>query len=268
MEYQTWREATLEKLTQILQPANQVLSLSLFGSLSNPEIAKDKWSDIDALLIVADEALDKYFPSIDWLKPLGKIFALQQSSNKQSQCSKVIFSDFKKIDLVISTRSKLIAGKPFWTKQKFVFSNSPEAKQIMQEKALPSIPDNPNDYDLKKLSDQFWFISFVVVTKVIRNDLLIALHLALDLYRNCLLLGMWQRDRETGTYIHRTGGAKNTLLVKEMDIKIEDLSKKGVLLLVEKCRQEFDKLALEWDPDYTPHLPIFKKVLEMAEEEI
>lgn len=267
MENDSWRDETLELLKQILQNDNQVLSLSLFGSLANPEVVKDKWSDIDALLIVEDTALDKFFPNIEWLSPVGEIFTLQQSSHGVSHATKVIFKDFKKIDFVISTKSKIIEAKPFWTKQKFIFSNSDEIKQVLDEKALATIPDNPNDYDLEKLTNEYWYISYTVITKVIRKDLLIALHLAIELYRLCLVLGMWLRDKETGTYIHRTGGVKNDLL-KKMNVKLEEISGNGILSLVEQCGREFDKLSLEWSPDYDPHLPVFEKLLTEARKDL
>lgn len=263
MDNDSWREETLDLLTNILQPDKQVLSLSLFGSLANSEIETDRWSDIDALLIVDDAAFDKYTLSADWLAPLGKIFSIQLSPN----VIKVIFDDFKKIDLVINTKSKIINEEPFWTKQKFVFSNSDEIKKILEEKALTTIANNPNSYDLVKLANEYWYISFTAVTKLIRNDLLISLHLALELYRICLILGMWLRDKEAGTYIHRTGGVRNNVLEK-MNIKLEEMTKEGILNLIEQCGEEFDKLALEWSPDYNPHSPLFKKVLTEARKDL
>lgn len=267
MENDSWREDTLELLKQILQPNNQVLSLSLYGSLASSEIEKDSWSDIDALLVVEDSVLANFYPSIEWMSPLGKVFVLQQSSHDQTSTTKVIFEDFKKIDLVITTKSRIIGSKPFWTKQKFVFSNSEEIKQILEEKALITTPDNPNDYDLEKLANEFWYISFTVVSKVIRNDLLIALHLALDLYRLCLVLSMWLRDKETGTYIHRTGGIRNDTIEK-MNIRLEKITEKGILTLVEQCGREFDKLALAWSPDYAPHFPIFERLVNTARKDL
>ena len=168
---------------------------------------------------------------------------------------------------MITTRSKIIQEKPFWTKQKLVFSNSDEISQILEEKALTTILDNTNDYDLEKLINEYWYISFTAVTKVMRNDLLIALHLSLDLFRLCLVLTMWLRDKESGTYIHRTGGIRNETIEK-MDIQLDNITGQGILTLIEQCGKEFDTLALEWSSEYTLRYPVFKKVLTKARENI
>ncbi|RJP47492.1 MAG: hypothetical protein C4584_00365 [Armatimonadetes bacterium] len=267
MDDPLWRESTIKKLTQILQLDNQVLSLSLFGSLVNTEVEKDKWSDIDALLVVEDAAFSKYSDSSDWLNSLGEIFVIMRSTGEQNQTTKVIFSDFRKIDLILLTKSRMLRKKPFWTKQVFVFTNSTEVKQFLEDNALKTELDNLNVYDLDKLANDFWFLAFTAVSKVVRNDLLIALHLALDLYRNCLLLGMWLRDKETGTYIHRIGGVRNDL-VEKMDIKITDLSKEGILNLIENCGKEFDKLAKEWSPNYEAYAPLFKTAIDQAKKDL
>ncbi len=267
MDNESWREQTLELLKQILQPNNQVLSFSVYGSLANTEVEKDRWSDIDALLVVENSALDSFFPNIEWLKQLGEVFIVQQSSNDITHVTKIIFNDFKKIDLVITTKSKILEMEPFWTKQLFVFSKSDEIKQILEEKALTKVPDNSSTYDIEKLANEYWYISFTVVIKIIRNDLLIALHLALELYRLCLVLGMWLRDSDTGTSVHRTGGVRNEI-IENMDIKLEKMTKERILSLVEQCGKEFDKLALEWSPNYAPKLPTFERLLVEAKKDL
>ncbi len=55
----------------------------------------------------------------------------------------------------------------------------------------------------------FRFKSILAVSKkVVGGDLLIALHLAQDLIRDCSVLGIILRDRATGTNIHKYGAGE------------------------------------------------------------
>lgn len=191
---------------------------------------------------------------------------MQQSSNDHVNTTKIVFEDFKKLDLIVTSKSRILKGEPFWTKQKIVFFHSEEIKQQLENIKLNSKSLDLTEYDLGRLSNDFWFLSYTAVTKVMRDDLLIALHLTLDLYRYCIILGMWLRARETGTNIHRVGGLKNDL-IENMDIKIDDFSKKGMLNCIEKCGEEFDKLASEWTADYIERFIKFKTILSKAQED-
>lgn len=268
MEQHTRKQEILRGLEVILKSDEGVLSLSLFGSLANGEVEKDRWSDIDALIVVRDDALERFFPSVSWLSPLGDVFAIQQSSSEDRKTTRVIFKDFEKMDLVITTESAVKDRSPFWVKQKLVFSRSETISSILEERALEIVRPNVwRPYDLEPLVNEFWFVSFVAVTKVVRDDLLIALHLALDLYRDCLLLGMWLRDKETGTHMHRTGGT-GADVAKRLDIRLGEISKENILSLIKQCGGEFDKLALQWSPGYVPRLPAFEKVLTLARKDL
>lgn len=260
-----WREKTLHELDLLFKDNPDVISLSLFGSTSKPDVQVDRWSDHDVLVIVKDGALGKFYPTREWLKPFGDIFAIQQNEDEIHCNIKVIFSDFKKIDFVLTTESKAKNELKYLTKQMVIFSKDHSITELLQEAPL-SLPNN-TVYDFDKLIQDYWYWSFVAVTKLIRNDLLISLHLTLDLYRKCLELGMWLRDRETGTNVHRTGGVRNDLIEK-MNIELQGSSKKDILELIEKCGKEFDKLALEWDSNYEIHFSTFEKMLSLAKEDI
>jgi predicted nucleotidyltransferase len=79
METDLWHETTLQRLTIMLQSDPGVLTLAVFGSYLRPEVL-DVWSDLDLLLVVDDQALKRFFPALDWLAPLGTIYAHEQSS--------------------------------------------------------------------------------------------------------------------------------------------------------------------------------------------
>ena len=45
-------------------------ALGIFGSAAQAA-EQDAWSNIDAVVVVADDALARFHPSVDWLTPLG-----------------------------------------------------------------------------------------------------------------------------------------------------------------------------------------------------
>lgn len=76
MDVTLWRENIIESLKNIFDNKSDVLSFSIFGSLSDDTIEKDRWSDIDAMLVVEDTAFDKYFPNVEWLSSMGTNFSM------------------------------------------------------------------------------------------------------------------------------------------------------------------------------------------------
>jgi hypothetical protein len=95
----------------------------------------------------------------------------------------------------------------------------------------------------------FRFKSMLAVYKVVRNDLLIALHLALDLIRDCSVLGMMLRDRATGTNIHKYGGMGNEVIA-QLEITQKPFTSIGILDSILESNEVFEKLASEWSSDY------------------
>ena len=260
-----WRDEALLQLEKIFRDDSDVVSLSLFGSTSKHDIKPDRWSDHDILLVVKDGTLDKFYPTREWLRVFGEIFGIVQNKDDIHCNVKVVFSDFKKLDFVICTEIQAVHELKVLTRQKIVFSKKESITEL-----LINAPVNLGFYEefpFTNLFEDFWYVSFVAVSKLIRNDMLISLHLALELYRKCLELGMWMRDRETKTNIHRVGGHRNEL-VENMSIQLQGSSKADIVELIEQCGREFDKLAKEWSVDYKEHFSTFEKLLTLAKEDI
>lgn len=247
MNNQNWRAELIDNLRIIFNNDQNVISFSIFGSLTNKDNV-DQWSDIDALLVIDLNGINKYYPSTTWIEKLGNIFTIQQSKNLNGGTTKIIFDDFRKIDLIIATDEDILSDKIQLSKQEIVFSKSDKITQKLNSINTSNNFDI-NSYNIEKLASEFWFLSYTAITKIVRNDLLIGLHLALDLYRYCLILAMWLRDKKTGTNIHRLGGSNNEL-ISQMNLKLDDLSKSGILNFIKKCGEEFDKLAYQWSPNY------------------
>ena len=189
-----WQEQTVEELQSVLRSRQEVVALALFGSTLSSERELDSWSDVDCLLVVSDEAYPGFFPSTSWLHPLGDLFTHQRSENNFHRTLRACLADFRRIDFVITTPSRL-------------------------------------DH------------------KVVRDDRLIALHLALDLVRDCCVLGMMLRDRLEGTHIHREGGIGNTV-VADLQNTHADYTRNGILDIIEQSAVQFDRLASEWSEAY------------------
>src|SRR5947209_13699309 len=93
-----WQEATVHELIALLEPNEAVRALLLKGSLANPHIQPDTWSDVDVTVVVADGLLHTFFPTIAWLAPLGELYTFSQSSDELKATTRACFTDFRRID--------------------------------------------------------------------------------------------------------------------------------------------------------------------------
>jgi hypothetical protein len=80
---------------------------------------------------------------------------------------------------------------------------------------------------------------------VARGDLLIALHLALEMVQDCCVLGMLLRDRAEGTAHHRHGGIGNDR-VRELEATRFPYTAAGILDMIEQAAVVHDDLASRW----------------------
>lgn len=64
----------------LLEANEAVRVLLLKGSSANLSLQVDTWSDVDVTIIVADGALEVFFPTIAWLAPLGAEIGLPKTA--------------------------------------------------------------------------------------------------------------------------------------------------------------------------------------------
>jgi hypothetical protein len=69
-----WQESMLDDLKSKLVPNEDVIGLLLYGSFSKPELLRDEWSDIDVLVVVQDDRLVRFFPTVEWLTAFGSLY--------------------------------------------------------------------------------------------------------------------------------------------------------------------------------------------------
>lgn len=269
MNSKDWINSALNELTERLKGDENVITLCTFGSINESTVMLDRWSDLDILLVVKESAISNFYPSLEWLAPLGKYFAVEQSISKNSYTSKVIFEDFRKIDLLIVSESninpELLLNKNLNT----VFSKSNRVSEIINTPT--SFATNNSGiadlYEINALSNEFWYLSYSVLVKIARNDLLIALHLTLDLYKKCILISLWLRDKKSNTNIHRLGGPRNNDLEK-LYFPPSSISRASILVMLENITRIFEELAIEWSKDYTPKYKTFHNLLLESKESL
>jgi len=262
----------LEKLISYFEPQEDVLGLLLFGSLSKSEFQPDYWSDIDILIVVKDNQLDKFFPTVDWTEFFGKLYTFEQSSDDFKCTTRVCYENFNRIDFVFTTEAKLVRvdewpSNPFSTGIKTMFSRSIIVDQIAGRGNHQPKISSVTEEQFAELVRKFRFKSMLAVYKVVRDDLLIALHLAQDLIRDCCVLGMMLRDRETGTNIHKHGGTWNQL-VEQLGSAQKRFTPQGILASIEASNQVFEKLACEWSSEYRENRHLLLSWIEKAKLEL
>ena len=267
-----WQENMLGILLSHLEPNEDVVGLLLFGSLSAPEFLSDDWSDIDLLLVVKDGNIEEFFPTIEWLAYFGRLYAYSQSADDYKYTTRACFEDFTCIDFVITTESKLSAidewsSIPFSSGVKVMFSRSKIIDQIAKKQFGRANTSPATQEQFLELVRNFRFKSVLAVYKVIRDDLLIALHLAEDLVRDCCVLAMMLRDRTTGTNIHKNGGIGNQF-VASLEVTQHPFTSIGILESIKASNDVFEKLALQWSGSYQENRQLLLDWIERAKGQL
>jgi hypothetical protein len=265
----SWQESILHDLISYFEPDEDVLSLLLCGSLTKPEAQPDEWSDIDILLVLKDGKIDDYFPHVEWLTHFGELYTYSQSADRFSCTTRVCFENFNRIDLVITTEEKLAHwhSNPLLSGARILFSRSETVDEIVGQEYVRQEMSSATQEQFLELVRDFRFKSMLAVYKVVRNDLLIAVHLAQDLVRDCCVLGMMLRDRATGTSIHKQGGVGNRF-VAQLELTQQRFTSNGILDSIKASNERFDEFAHEWSGSYQENRYLLVGWIEKAKREL
>lgn len=242
-----------------------VQALILTGSNVTPAV--DRWSDVDLVCVVDDDAVQGYFPATGWLAPLGDVVGVEQSALATRSITRVCFADFRRVDFIFIPRSAFLLPGTWHYRPADItvlFSRDMAVSAVL-ETGLSAVSPAPefNLQQLEQFTQQFCFKAALAITKVMRKDLLIGMHLALDLSRDCLVLAMIFRDVETGTRIHRQGGLYNEI-VNGFPVKDLSGSPKAILDLISRSAYAYDALALRKFPDYRPRAAVVQRWIDEA----
>lgn len=245
-----WQERTIQEMITLLEANEAVRALLLKGSSANLSLQVDTWSDVDITIVVADGALEAFFPTTVWLAPLGNVYTFSQSSNEQTKTTRVCFTDFRRIDCVFLQESDFQTHALQSEAIKPLFSRSPLVNEVLAKVILQPPPASVMTAEqFDHLVNDFWFKGMLTTSKVMRNDLLIATHLALELIQDTCVLEMVLRDRALGTSHHRKGGWGNDFIAR-LSTTQHPFTAIGILESVKQSSTVFDDLAKQWSSDY------------------
>jgi hypothetical protein len=254
MGNESWHTRAIEQLSQLFDKEPDARAFVLSGSLAAEEIHVDVWSDVDAMVILAECALGRYFLSTAWLHPFGQLVGVERHESRAAKTLRVCLEGFQRFDLTFISESALRSPSlwdrnPFHPSYAVVWSRLVDLETLIASLPAPSEYQDIAREEIERKVNEFWFKAAQAIVKVVRKDMLIGLHLALDLVRDSLVLQMMRRDREKRTVVHRIGGWGNELATRfawggQEGTGVEVLSLIGV-----SC-EVFDELASELLPDY------------------
>lgn len=267
-----WHEDTIRQVSELLAQDSSVLGLLLIGSCSRSDIRPDAWSDVDMVVVVDDCALRRFHPSTDWLAPLGELYAQCLNRTDDYYVVRACFADCRRADFVIVTESSLERigtwrTDPLRFGGRLLFSRSSALGRALA-RSLPAPPVRLLSHEqFREMCNDFWFKGMLAVTKAGREELLVALHLSLDMVRDCLVLGMAIRDRETGSNRHRDGRQGNHFIPR-LEQTRQPYTALGILDSIEESALAFDALAHEWSSHYRPNRKPLLRLTEQARDEL
>ena len=254
MILKTWHDDTIRQIQTHLESDSDVVAAALFGSSRNDTPLRDEWSDIDVVVVVGTDKMTKYYPTLDWVSVFGEIFAVEQSTGPVASVTRCCFRDGRKIDFLFSTRTAIESNEnhaqlPWRDGSRVLFART-EDLRAQFEKTSPSLPPPLiNEDEFEKMTQVFRFKGLAAIGKIGRNDLLIALHLILEMMQDCCVLGLILRDRSEGSNCHRTGGIAN-IYARELQPIHFECSSGSLLDEIERLLPIYDSLALKWDAEY------------------
>jgi hypothetical protein len=244
-----WQRPFTQALHTLLYPDERVLALVLYGSAQR-EGTVDRWSDVDVLVVVREIVP---FETVNWLRPLGNIYAYEQNRGEWTYTIRLCFADMRRVDVMMMTEQQLTQycerNLPrFWQPQRVLWAKTAVITNLLTSLSTTSSFSLPTTEQFNQMVEQFWYRSTIAVYKVIRRDLLIALHLALELQQDCLVLGMMLLDRVEQTNHHRSGGMGNQF-VEKLSVPAS-FSAEDILHMIAAAAQLFDELAGRWSKEY------------------
>ncbi len=256
-----WQKKSLQKLEEIFK--NDAEIMILVGSLADENILVDEWSDIDLKITLDKKLIKKYYFDLKWLEKLWNIFSVEKNHSENFYTIRVCLDNFERFDITFITNwiSEIENWHIIW-KYKIIFSNTknlPEKIDKIEHKKWWWI----NLENLQSFQGNYWHKANNAIIKVMRNDLIIAHHLTLDLARDCLVLQMNLRDKKLNTNIHRTWDFWNKIIQKLM-INEDNYSERYILNSIKKYSKLFEELSIElWLK--SEKYSILKEFIELTE---
>ena len=252
-----WR-AGLERCREALSGVPEVAALVVAGSGADDALV-DGWSDLDLIVVVADAAMERFTRGLQWLAPIGEVYAWDASSAPDRQTVRVCFADLRRVDFLVVPESRFAAFAsapgPLQGGARVVLDRTDGAlAQALRWVPAEGAGDaaDTGEEAFRRMEREFRWNGVLSAVKVGRGDLLIGAHLALEMAQSCLVLGMLLRDRALGTRHHRHGD-RVALPLRLPPV----LTSEGVIDLIVTAVQNWETLAAQWEPGYVfPKAPL------------
>jgi hypothetical protein len=168
--------------------------------------------------------------------------------------------------LVIVEESRL-SGDSAWPSSLFrggsrvVFDRSERLAAFLAAPKDPPPLAPPSADGLKEQAQAFRFRGLVVIEKVMRGDLLIALHLLLASAQDACVLAMVLRDRERGTNVHRDD-SESLKRVLRLRSAFDPFSGEGILDALAECVRTYEAMRAEWLGRPESEKPLLERIAE------
>ncbi|NBD35065.1 MAG: hypothetical protein GVY30_03585, partial [Chloroflexi bacterium] len=102
------KKISLPKTVSFLRRKHQVGEVLISGTtLATEDGPVDVWSDVDAKIILAEEAVARYYGSTAWLAPFGQIIGLERHEHPLTKTLRVCLADFRRFDLTFIAAESL-----------------------------------------------------------------------------------------------------------------------------------------------------------------
>ncbi len=218
----TWQRALAEQASRTALDEPGVESVEVTGSLADPDAELDAWSDVDLRVVLAGGS---EFDGSRFVARFGTPWALTTQTTTGELVHRVVYDDGRRLDLVVVTRGGVPLGGVRVPRSVAGAVADGSLVEVRQAAAL-------------------------AVAKLARDDLLIGMHLALELVQHCLEQAMVLHDRELGTTSHRTGGPFNEVVARLDGLRRHPWTPAGGMALVREAADVHDELAVRLDPSH------------------
>lgn len=188
----SWQAQLSGQIVEALRSRGLLTQAWLLGSAATGNL--DHWSDLDLGVVTGD--VDAVNDLAEWLPAFESVWVRDRTGRRERTLHRVIYQDGTGLDLIVAG-DRMHIGLP--------------GRQVFPDGRLPAVHyPTPASADGHVQTPADWFLKAAIAAKKLgRDDLLIGLHLALDLAQDCLVAAMLLRDDAAGTSHHRHGGAEN-----------------------------------------------------------
>ncbi len=259
-----WQSSVLKEMTAFLRSHEAVRGAWIVGSLAAGKPV-GKWSDIDLLVVVEDAAFQEFFPASLWAERWGTFVANEEQTDDQGGLSRLFFSNGIAMDISVSPSSAL-ASIADWERRPFhltplpLFSRDPDLSFVLANVTV-ALWEKHSDREVAACVRKFYLWAASAVRQAVKGDLLMATHLANELFQICLDVELISRDNRAGTQIHKAGDMPLTARTNVPGI---DGSPRSILGAVELACREFSKCAAELGHDCRERSAAVKDLLKLA----